>query len=202
MDSDRQYELLRNLTSPLVAVTSRADGDRTGMIANSAIRASLVPSQPRVAFYCFKTHYSHELITQSHRFCLHLLHRGQGDVVRTLGFESGRDHDKLGKLSLVSTDSGLPRIKDAYAWFGCRVINAMDAGPSTFFLGEAEEVKAHPRVDEMTLLDAPYFRREASDEWIERYRENKAQAQAWARQHLSVDTSRNWPFNSQNRSDS
>lgn len=187
MDPDRQYDLLRHLTTPVVAVTVRSGDRRTGMIANSAIRASLVPDCPRLAFYCFKTNYSHELIRERDRFCLHLLHRKQLDAVGVLGLFSGRDRDKLAELDLTRTDSGLPRLADAYATFDCRVVNAMDAGPSTFFLGEAETVEEHPRADELEPLEASYFREHAPSEWMERYRENKRRAQAWARKHLEVN---------------
>lgn len=187
MDPDRQYELLRHLTTPVVAVTVRAGDRRSGMIANSAIRASLVPECARVAFYCFKTNYSHELIAERRRFCLHLLHRDQLEVVRRLGLVSGRDRDKLTELDLETTPSGLPRLVDAYASFDCRLANAMDAGPSTFYLGEAESVVEHPRAEELTLLDAEYFRDHAPSAWMQRYRENKTRAQDWARQHLDVN---------------
>lgn len=187
MDPERQYELLRHLTSPVVAVTVRSGDRRTGMIANSAIRASLVPDCPRVAFYCFKSNYSHELILERGRFCLHLLHRDQLNAVGALGLFSGRERDKLAELDPTETDSGLPRLPDAYALFDCRVVNAMDAGPSTFILGEADTVEEHPRANELRLLDAAYFREHAPEEWMQRYRENKRRAQAWAKQHLEVN---------------
>jgi flavin reductase (DIM6/NTAB) family NADH-FMN oxidoreductase RutF len=44
------YLMLRHLTSPVVAITSAAEGRKNGMIANSAQRASLVPTSPRSTF--------------------------------------------------------------------------------------------------------------------------------------------------------
>lgn len=192
MDDDELYGLLQNLTSPVVAITTATEDDTNGMIANSAIRASLVPDCPRVAFYCFKSHYSHELLSTSGHFCLHLLQRQQLEVVRALGFESGRKTDKLADVSHRYSERGLPVIDGVYAHFECRVVNAMDAGPSTFFMGDVLAAGKHPDASELTLLDSDYFRENMPEEWKDDYRENKKSAQTWAKDHLEVDPTYNW----------
>jgi flavin reductase (DIM6/NTAB) family NADH-FMN oxidoreductase RutF len=187
VEPDENYNTLRCLTTPVVAVTSRDANTTDGMIANSAIRASLVPECPRLTFYCFKSHYSHELIQSSGRFCLHLLNRDQIDVVERLGFETGRNNDKLRELPTDRTEHDLPRIREAAAYFDCRVINAMDAGPSTFILGEAEESGRRSDFDPDHLLDAEYLRNQLSDSLKKQYQENKKAVQQEARENLSVN---------------
>ena len=78
---DPLYNLLRHLTSPIVAITTSAGGRRNGMIANSAQRASLVPSLPRVSVYISKTNFSHDLVYSSGLLGLHLLRGDQYDVI-------------------------------------------------------------------------------------------------------------------------
>jgi len=192
MKPQEEYRLLQNLASPVVAITSRWKGEVNGMIANSAGRASLVPEISRVSFYCFKQHYSHEMISCSGRFCMHLLHREQFSMIRRLGFESGRNHDKLKTISWKSSDAGVPILDDVFAWFECRVLNAMDAGPSTFFLGEVERSGTHPEIDQKKLMDSPYFRKNMPEEWKPLYKENKEAVQAWAMKHAEVDPDWNW----------
>ena len=80
------YDLLRTLTTPIVAVTTNHAGKLNGMIANSAVRASLSNVKPRVSVYIHKFNYSHELIFDSGRFALHVLDENQMDVVAALGF--------------------------------------------------------------------------------------------------------------------
>ena len=46
---DLTYQLLRNLTSPVVAITAERNGKENGMISDAAVRASIVPSVPRPA---------------------------------------------------------------------------------------------------------------------------------------------------------
>lgn len=191
-DDEESYAILRNFTSPLVAITSRHGETTNGMIANSAIRASLVPEMPRVAFYCFKNHFSHELIRKSGRFVLHLLHRGQFEAVHALGFRSGRDRDKFSELPVEFTEGGLPVLVESPVYLVCRVVNAMDAGPSTFYLGDVVDSGVHPDREEQVPLTGAYFREQIPGEWEEQYRENKRRAQAWAAENRAVDPTSVW----------
>jgi len=65
-------------------------------------------SIPRLSVYIHKFNYSHNMIFESGRFGLHLLHTKQFDVVRRLGFVSGRDRDKLAGLPYHRGVLGVP----------------------------------------------------------------------------------------------
>jgi len=95
MQPDAVYQLLRSLTSPVVAITSARDDKRNGMISDSAVRASIVPTIPRLSMYIHKFNYSHDLIFETGQFVLHLLRDDQFDLIHRLGFASGRARDKL-----------------------------------------------------------------------------------------------------------
>src|SRR5258708_19621740 len=94
MHSDAVYQLLRHLTSPVVAITSERAGKRNGMIADSAVRASIVPTIPRISVYIHKFNYSHDMILETGRFVLHLLRTDQFALIPQLGFGTGRAPDK------------------------------------------------------------------------------------------------------------
>lgn len=190
MDERDSYEILRNLTSPVVAVTCR-HGDRlNGLVVNSAIRASLVPGRQRVACYVFKRHYSHDLIAASGRFALHLLSREQWEEIRALGFRSGRETEKLeGLPHRLSKETGLPILWRACAWMECEVVNVMDAGSSTFFMGE---VRRMGRGEGEVVMDSDYFREEMPADWREEYVENLREVQEWAARHEPEIDDRPW----------
>src|SRR3989442_2959473 len=95
LQPDQIYQLLRNLTSPVVAITSERGGTRNGMIADSAVRASIVPAIPRVSVYIHKFNYSHDLIFESGRFVLHLLRHDQFQMIHLLGLSSPAPHGNL-----------------------------------------------------------------------------------------------------------
>lgn len=132
------YELLRALVSPVVAVTTRRGDERNGLIVNSALRASLSPEKLRLSIIVHKFNHSHDLIFDSGVFAAHVLRSDQLDVVVRLGMASGRDGDKLAGLDTTTAATGSPILPGCWAWFDCRVVNAMDTGASTVFLGAAE----------------------------------------------------------------
>lgn len=169
------YELLRRLASPIVAVTSAHAGRTNGMILDSAVRATISPAHPRLSVYVHKWHLSHDLIWASGRFAAHLLHQNQFDVVHQLGFRSGRDvPDKLAGLACRTGEGGVPVLEDCYAAFECRVLNTMDAGPATLYLGEV--VTTHPG-REGELLTADHFRANLPEAWREDFLRNYRAAQ-------------------------
>lgn len=178
MDEQETYELLRELTSPIVAVTTRRGPKLNGLIVNSAVRASLVPGRQRVAFYVFKRHLTHELLAASGRFALHILSRTQWEDVRELGFYSGRERDPFEKVPhRLSDETGLPILRRSYAWMECRVVNALDAGSSTFFMGEIERIF---RGEGEAVMDSDFFRANMPEEWRDDYVENLREVQRWA----------------------
>ena len=185
------YALLRNLTSPVVAITTSAGGRRNGFIVNSAQRASLVPSIPRISIYVSKTNFSHDLIYSSGVFGLHLLRNDQWDLIYHLGLQSGRSTHKLSVIETTDGVTGCPLLTDAIAAFECKVVNAMDTGASTFFLGDVVNVVEGTPGQVMT---SDYFRENMNLERRWQYENNlraaQVQLEALAR---TVDSSKVWP---------
>lgn len=180
---DDTYQLLRQLTTPVVAITSQHAGKSNGMIIDGAIRASIVPTIPRVAIFIHKFNFSHDLIFESGRFVLHLLRQDQFDLIHRLGFSHGNERDKLADIPHRPGQLGAPILDECYAHFECRIVNAMDTGSSTCFLGDVVEVgygaAAAPQGEVMT---APYFRSHIPASWGTSYLDQLAAAQAFARE--------------------
>lgn len=178
------YQLLRNLTSPVVAITCEHGGKRNGMILDSAIRASIVPTIPRVAMFVHKFNTSHDLIFASGRLGLHLLRRDQFELIHRLGFFHGKDKDKLADVPHRIGKTGVPVLDDCYAHFECRVVNAMDSGSSTCFLCDVEVVgfgaREVPAAD-AEVMTAAYFRANLPAAWRDDYTRLLSVAQEFAR---------------------
>ncbi len=182
-EPDLTYQLLRNLTSPVVAITSERQGKENGMISDAAVRASIVPSVPRLSVYIHKFNYSHDMIFETGRFCMHLLHTKQLDLVRRLGFFSGRDQEKLAGIPHHKGKLGVPVIDDCFAHFECSVVNVMDTGSSTLFLGDVAAVgrgAAAGLEPKGELLTATYFRNNMPAEWRIEYEGKLKDAQKLA----------------------
>jgi len=175
------YELLRTLTSPVVAITSRRGDKLNGLISDGAIRASIVPDVPRLGVFIHKFNYSHDLIMDTGRFALHVLHAstGQVELVHRLGFFSGRDRDKLSGLShRPGAKTGVPVLADCFCWFECEVGNVMDTGSSTFFMGEVVDTGKGPGTEAM---EPAWLREHLTDEMKRDYVAKLGAAQDFAR---------------------
>jgi flavin reductase (DIM6/NTAB) family NADH-FMN oxidoreductase RutF len=171
---DPGYVRLRHLTTPIVAVTSSAQGRRNGMIANSAQRASLVPSFPRISIYISKTNFTHDLVYTSGVLGIHLLRTDQWELIWHLGLQSAREVDKLAGVAHTIGESGVPVLTDCLTGYECRVVNAMDAGAATFFLGDI--VAVHPGKTG-NVMTSEYFRANIADERRVQYEQRLLAAQ-------------------------
>src|SRR5438552_6030554 len=136
LQPDLTYQLLRNLTSPVVAITAVRAGKENGMISDAAVRASIVPTVPRLSVYIHKFNFSHDMIYETGRFALHLLHTKQFDVVRRLGILSRRLLEKHGGIANHARTLGVPALDDFFTHFECTVVNVLDTGSWTVFFGD------------------------------------------------------------------
>ena len=180
LQPDLTYQLLRNLTSPVVAITSVRGGKENGMISDAAVRASIVPTVPRLSVYIHKFNYSHDMIFETGRFGLHLLHTRQFEIVRRLGFFSGRDQEKLAGIPHHPGTLGVPVLDECFAHFECSVANVMDTGSSTLFLGDVVAVgcgAAAGLEPKGELMTATYFRSSMPAEWRIEYEAKLGEAQ-------------------------
>src|SRR6266513_3705991 len=170
LEPEQVYQLLRHLTSPVVAITCQRDGKRNGMISDSAVRASIAPTVPRVSVYIHKFNFSHDLIFETGRFALHLLRNDQFELIKRFGFTSGRARDKLADVPHHPGTLGVPVLDECYAHFECRVANVMDTGSSTCFLGDVVDVGyGASKGPSGTVMTAAYFRANMPPEWREEY---------------------------------
>ena len=193
---DDTYQLLRNLTSPVVAITCEHGGTRNGMILDSAIRASIVPTVPRVAMFIHKFNASHDLIFASGRLALHLLRRDQFDLIHRLGFVHRTEKDKLAEVAHHRGKTGVPVLDECYAHFECRVVNAMDTGSSSCFLCDVEAVgfgaKQGPPAG-AEVMTAAYFRANLPAAWSADYVRLLEEAQEFARERSRDIRAVAWP---------
>jgi flavin reductase (DIM6/NTAB) family NADH-FMN oxidoreductase RutF len=141
-----------------------------------------VPTIPRLSIYIHKFNCSHDMVYETGQFVLHLLRTDQYDLIHQLGFVSGRERDKLAAIPHHTGHLGLPVLDDCLAWFECTVINTMDTGSSTCFLGDVGEV-GRGTGDGGDVMTAAYFRAHLPPEWKSDYERLLTAAQEYAARH-------------------
>jgi flavin reductase (DIM6/NTAB) family NADH-FMN oxidoreductase RutF len=186
MNQDAIAAVFHLYDPPLWLVTAAHHGRRGGLIATSAVRASIVAEQPRMLIAIARHHHTWELIAGSGRFALHLLPVSGLDAVWRFGLQSGHQQDKFADLPTVTTPDGNPRYPDCVAWLDCRVEETLDIGDRSVYIAAvtAGAVPGNgPVLSVATLLrDAPGERRAELDRRYAADQTSDREAiQAWRR---------------------
>ena len=127
---------LRNLSYGLYVVSSRK-GDRfNGQIANTVMQVTSEP--PTVAVCINKQNLTHEFITESRTFTASMLSQDTPlSFIGHFGFKSGRELDKFKDVNYRLGESKAPIVLDhTLAYLEAKVINQVDVGTHTIFIGE------------------------------------------------------------------
>jgi flavin reductase (DIM6/NTAB) family NADH-FMN oxidoreductase RutF len=133
-------ELIDELWSLPVAVTAAHDGRDNGLIALTAVPATIVPEAPRLLVELAQTSLTHELVLASRAFALHLLPTPPDAttiaLVDALGLRSGRDGDKLGPFARRRGMTGAPILLDVLGYLEAEVAATLDLGELTVVVGD------------------------------------------------------------------
>lgn len=181
---------LAQLWSPLLAVTTAHAGRTNGQIAVAGLAASILPEAPRVVVELWKANFTHDLVLASRVFALHLLPAAPDDalqrslgLIRTLGFRSGRDADKLAGIPLQPGVTGSPILQDALSYVEARVVGTLDGGDMTVFLAD---VVAGERLRDGEPLQWKTARERMPAEWLAEYDASQERQRAAARVRLNL----------------
>ncbi len=121
----------------VVLVTSRV-GEKSNIIT-IAWQSPLSRQPPLVGISVDKTRYSHKLIVSSKEFVINIPTIELLEQVMECGRTSGKEVDKfqLTKLTpMNSQELQIPRIKECVGWLECKLVNSVECGDHTLFIGE------------------------------------------------------------------
>jgi flavin reductase (DIM6/NTAB) family NADH-FMN oxidoreductase RutF/rubredoxin len=132
MDTKALYKI----TYGLYVVGSSTGGKLNGQIANTVIQ---VCSEPvRLAVAINKNNYTHSCIVDSKVFSVSFLSQDTPlSFIGGFGFRSGRDVDKFKDIKYQLAGDNVPVVLDhALAYLVAKVVNQVDVGTHTLFIGE------------------------------------------------------------------
>ena len=124
------------LSYGLYIVSSKSDGKLNGQIANTVFQVSSQP--PRLAVSINKQNLTHEFISKSGVFAVSILSQeAPMKLIGLFGFKSGRDTDKFAQVQHKIGVTGAPIVLEStLAFVECKVVNSLDVGTHTIFIGE------------------------------------------------------------------
>jgi flavin reductase (DIM6/NTAB) family NADH-FMN oxidoreductase RutF/rubredoxin len=127
---------LHNCSYGLYVISSRKGDRLNGQIANTVFQVTADP--PTIAVSISKQNLTHEFITGSKVFTASILSRDTPlSFIGHFGFKSGKEVDKLKDVNYKLGETGAPIVLDhTLAYLEAKVINQVDVGTHTIFIGE------------------------------------------------------------------
>ena len=123
---------LEKITYGIYVLTTKKEQEITGMIASWVSQVSFNP--PRVMVGVRKNRYSHRIIKESSVFALSVLGKEDGKLVGK--FKAPTSEEKFQGVEWEAKKTGAPIIKETLAYMDCTLVNSVDAGDHTIFIGE------------------------------------------------------------------
>lgn len=143
---------LHKLSYGLYILTTSVEAIPYGCIINTAFQITSKPAQ--IAISCNRDNFTHDKIMKSQKFAISVLPEDiSPNIIATFGYKSGRDYDKFKEISYVIGEKlNLPIFtKEAVATFECKVVDKLEVGTHTIFIGSVEECNINREdADEMT----------------------------------------------------
>lgn len=135
MDKTAFYKL----SYGLYIVSSLKDGKCNGQICNTAFQVTSDP--PTVAISINKQNLTHEYIQASRKFAVSVISKSTPmQFIGTFGFKCGRDVNKFENVQFRLGETGVPIVLDnSIAFIEAELINQMDCGSHTVFVGEVRD---------------------------------------------------------------
>ncbi len=127
------------------------NGEKTnGQIANALFQVTSEP--PTIAVSINKQNLTHDYITKSKVFTVSILDKKTPlTLIGTFGFKSGRDIDKFKNVNFKLLATQVPIILDnTIGYLEADVINTIDAGTHTIFIGKITDAKLLTKESVMT----------------------------------------------------
>jgi len=127
---------LHNCSYGLYVISSRKGDRLNGQIANTLFQVTSDP--PTITVSINKQNLTHEFITESKTFAASILSRDTPlSFIGHFGFKSGKEVDKLKDVNYKLGETKAPIVLDhTLAYLEARVINQVDVGTHTIFIGE------------------------------------------------------------------
>jgi len=145
---------LHKISYGLYIICSKKDDKINGQIVNALFQVTAEP--PTIAVSINKKNLTHTYIEYSKVFTVSILSkRTPMKFIGTFGFKSGRDTDKFKETHYKKGKTNTPIVTDhTVGYIEANVINKLDAGSHTIFIGKIEDAEI---INDEEVLTYEYY---------------------------------------------
>jgi flavin reductase (DIM6/NTAB) family NADH-FMN oxidoreductase RutF len=157
MDPNTKKNALRMIPYGLYVLTGESDGRIAAATVNWVTQASFDP--PLVAVGVKADSNAHDLIKTAGAFALNVLAKGQQPLAYTFFKSLEREGNTIGGEPFSSGKSGAPLLANAAAHLECSLVETVERGDHSLFVGEvidvgiSRETAGRPDDETLTLRD-------------------------------------------------
>jgi flavin reductase (DIM6/NTAB) family NADH-FMN oxidoreductase RutF len=153
VDADSFKQGMRQLAATVTIVTTEHEGERCGLTATAVCSLS---AEPPMLLVCVNRQAgAHDRIRLSRRFCVNVLSDEDAALSqRFAGPEKGEARFAAGVWRTGIT--GAPVLDHALASFDCELIEQVEAGTHTIFIGRVHAVETKPGRRPLLYADGDY----------------------------------------------
>lgn len=137
MDKKAMYKF----TYGLFVLTAK-DGEKdNGCIINTAMQVTSTPN--RISIAVNKQNLTHDMVKKTGEFNISILTEKTGfDTFKNFGFQSGREADKMEKVTVSRAENGIVYLPDvANAYLSGKVVDTLDLGTHTLFIADVTDME-------------------------------------------------------------
>ena len=144
---------LHKISYGLYIISSKNGNKINGQIANTVFQITSEP--PTIAVSINKLNLTHELIQDSKVFSVSILSQNTPmKMIGNFGFKSGRDLDKFADIIFKLGETSSPIVmENTIGYLECELINSLDVGTHTVFIGKIINAEIINEEDELMTYD-------------------------------------------------
>jgi flavin reductase (DIM6/NTAB) family NADH-FMN oxidoreductase RutF len=140
---------LEKITYGLYILTTKRGKEINGMVASWVSQVSFSP--PLVMVVIRRNRYSHKMVSESGVFAMNVLSKEDSRLVSK--FKGPTPEEKFKGIKWGTKSTGAPIIDEAIAYMDCKLVNSIDTGDHTIFVGEIVDADTLKDGIPMTSLD-------------------------------------------------
>lgn len=169
---------LYNMGYGMYIVSAKGGEKMNGQIANTVFQITAEP--PTIAISINKQNLTHQYITESKTFSVSILSKETPlKFIGQFGFKSGKETDKFKDVQYKIGSRGTPIVtENAVAFIEAEVINSMDCGTHTLFLGKIIDTDNLMKAEPMTYAYYHTVKQGTSPKTAPTYQPNQKADQA------------------------
>lgn len=145
------HEVLRQLPYAVYILAVGHDDDKNAMAASWVTQCSFEP--PLLLVAVRKGTHTYDLIQDGGTFTLNLVDKKHSDIIKTLERPFHMATDKIDEVGYNEGESGVPILKEAFAYLQCEVREIYEPGDHALVIGEVINAGLRTQGNAITCAD-------------------------------------------------